>query len=176
LAPHQIAAIAGGLATMGYIEGRNVTLEYRLARGNIGRLRELADDLIRRHVAVIATPGSTPAALAAKAATTTIPIVFGVGFDPVQIGLVASFNRPGANLTGYTEMQVEVVSKRLELLHMLAPATVRFGALIDPRNPISEEMAGKAREAALFIGKPLEVISVSDDAAFDVLKSSAEPH
>lgn len=164
--PEASAALAQGLAETGYAEGRNVAIEYRFVRENVGSLQELANDLIRRQVAVIATPGSTPAALAAKAGTATIPIVFGIGFDPVQLGLVASLNRPGANLTGYTEMQVDVVSKRLELLRMLVPAAVHYGALIDPRNPIGEQMAGKAREAAESIGKPMEVISVSDDAAF----------
>jgi putative tryptophan/tyrosine transport system substrate-binding protein len=164
--PEASAALAQGLAETGYAEGRNVAIEYRFVSENVGSLQESADDLIRRQVAVIATPGSTPAALAAKAGTATIPIVFGIGFDPVQLGLVASLNRPGANLTGYTEMQVDVVSKRLELLRMLAPAAVHYGALIDPRNPIGEQMAGKAREAAESIGKPMEVISVSDDAAF----------
>jgi putative tryptophan/tyrosine transport system substrate-binding protein len=123
-------------------------------------------------VTVIATPGSTPATLAVKARTTTIPIVFGIGFDPVELGLVASLNRPGANLTGYTEMQVDIVSKRLELLRMLAPAAAHFAALIDPRNPISAQMAMKAREAAEFIAKPLDVIKVGDDAGLEATFSN----
>jgi putative ABC transport system substrate-binding protein len=167
--PQQGAALAQGLAEAGYVEGRNLAVEYRFVAEKGPNLRELADDLIRRRVAVIATPGSTPAALAAKAGTSTIPIVFGFGFDPVQLGLVTSLSRPDANLTGYTEMQVDVVSKRLELLNMLAPAAAHYGALIDPRNPISQEMAAKAQEAAAFIGKPMDVIPVGDDAAFEAV-------
>jgi putative tryptophan/tyrosine transport system substrate-binding protein len=98
--------------------------------------------------------------------------VFGIGFDPVELGLVASLNRPGENLTGYTEMQVDIVSKRLEILRMLAPAAARYAALIDPRNPISAQMAKKAREAAEFMGKPMEVIPVSDDAALEAVFSN----
>jgi putative tryptophan/tyrosine transport system substrate-binding protein len=165
--PQQRAAFARGLAETGYIEGRNVAIDSRLVTD--GRLREVTEDLVRQRVSMIATPGSTPAALAAKAATATISIVFGVGFDPVQLGLVASFNRPGGNLTGYTEMQDDVVSKRLELLQMLAPAAAQYGALVDLRNPFSEQMANKARKTAEFIGKPLEVISVSDDAALEAV-------
>jgi putative tryptophan/tyrosine transport system substrate-binding protein len=167
--PEQGIALAQGLAEAGYVDGRNVAIEYRFVTENGASLRELTDDLIRRHVAVIATPGSTPAALAAKAGTTTIPIVFGIGFDPVQLGLVSSLNRPGANLTGYTEMQVDVVSKRLELLSMLAPMAAHYGALIDPRNPVGEIMAAKAQEAAKFIAKQMEVVSVGDDAALEAV-------
>jgi ABC-type uncharacterized transport system substrate-binding protein len=165
----QGAALAQGLAEAGYVEGRNLAVEYRFFTEKGPSLRDLADDLIRQRVAVIATPGSTPAALAAKAATSSIPIVFGIGFDPVQSGLVASLSRPDANLTGYTEMQVDVVSKRLELLSMLAPAARRYGALIDPRNPIGKEMAAKAQEAAAFIGKPMDVITVADNEALEAV-------
>jgi putative tryptophan/tyrosine transport system substrate-binding protein len=165
-------ALAQGLAEAGYVEGRNLTVEYRFVTEKGPSLRELANDLVRRRVSVIATPGSTPAAQAAKAETSDIPIIFGIGFDPVQLGLVSSLSRPDANLTGYTEMQVDVVSKRLELLSMLAPAASRYVALIDPRNPISKDMAAKAQEAAAFIGKPMEVISVGDDTAFDAVFSN----
>jgi putative ABC transport system substrate-binding protein len=127
-----IAAFIRGLAETGYVEGRNVAIEYRFARGDFNRLPELAADLVRRRVAVIAAPGSTPAALAAKAATTTIPIVFSVGGDPVETGLVTNFNRPGGNVTGFSEMNRDIYSKRLDLLHELIPGATRFAVLVTP--------------------------------------------
>ena len=166
----QREAFSQGLAETGYIEGRDFAIDYRNAIGE--RLREQAEDLARRPVAVIVTPGSTPAARAAQAATVTVPIIFGIGFDPVQLGLVPSLNRPGGNMTGYTEMQVDVVSKRLELLHTLAPTASHYGALIDPRNPIGEAMGKEAKRAAEAIGTTMEVISVGDDAAFEAVLSS----
>jgi len=168
-------AFVQGLATAGYVEGRDVVIEFSGVPENPARLLELANDLVRRQVAVIATPGSAPATLAAKAATATIPIVFGVGADPVELGLTASLNRPGANLTGYTEMQIDVVSKRLEILHLLAPTVARYRTLIDPRNRTGEIFAMGARAAAKIIGKPIEVISVGDDAALEAVFSNL-PH
>src|SRR6516225_9396987 len=126
--PFIAAAVRKGLGEMGYVEGRNVAIEYRWARNEVDRLAELAADLVRRRVAVIVTPGS-PATLAAKAATTSIPIVFGIGGDPVQFGFVASLNRPGGNLTGFTNMSGELAVKRLGFLHDLLPRTTRFAAL-----------------------------------------------
>jgi ABC-type uncharacterized transport system substrate-binding protein len=131
----QISAFRKGLAEAGYQEGQNVSLEFRWAEGQYGRFGELAADLVRRRVSVIVTPGSATAALAAKVATTSIPIVFGVGGDPVQDGLVASLNRPGGNVTGVNFFTVEVVAKRMQLLRELVPAAKRIAVLVNPTDP-----------------------------------------
>jgi putative tryptophan/tyrosine transport system substrate-binding protein len=123
----RLRAFRQGLAETGHVEGRNLLIEFRWANNQIDRLPELVADLVRRRVSVIVTPASTPASLAAKAATTTIPIVFGIGTDPVQIGLVASFNQPGGNITGFSSMNWELGAKRLGLLHELLPRAARFG-------------------------------------------------
>src|SRR5262249_5657347 len=127
-----VAAFRKGLNETGFIEGRSVTIEFRFAYNDNGRLPELVGDLVQRGVAVIATPASTPAALAAKAVTATVPIVFSVGADPVEIGLVASLNRPGGNATGISSMNAELGTKRLGLLHELLPKAVRFAVLLNP--------------------------------------------
>ena len=128
----QVAAFRKGLAEAGYQEGQNVSLEFRWAEGQYARFGELVADLVRRRVSVIVTPGSAIAALAVKAATTTIPIVFGVGGDPVQEGLVTSLNRPGGNVTGVNFFTVEVVAKRMQLLRELVPAAKRIVVLVNP--------------------------------------------
>jgi putative ABC transport system substrate-binding protein len=128
-----------GLKQAGYIEGQNVTVEYRWAQGHNERLATLAAELVDRRVDVIVAASGTPGAVAAKAATTTIPIVFGVAVDPVEAGLVASLNRPGGNLTGVTNLNVEVGPKRLELMHELLPAATVFAVLIDPTSPTIAE-------------------------------------
>jgi putative ABC transport system substrate-binding protein len=127
-----LKALRQGLGEMGWVEGRNVAIEYHWAEGHNDRLPELAADLVRRRVAVIVAPGSLLAVGAAKAATTTIPIVYGGGADPIQAGLVASLSRPGGNVTGYTEMNTEITSKRLDLLRDLIPGASRFALLVDP--------------------------------------------
>jgi putative ABC transport system substrate-binding protein len=155
------AAVRKGLGEMGYVEGRNVAIEYRWARNEVDPLAELAADLVRRRVAVIVTPGGTPATLAAKAATTNIPIVFGVGGDPVQFGFVASLNRPGGNLTGFTSMSLELAAKRLGFLHELLPRTTRFAALIDMNNLYTNSEITDLRAAASAIGRQIEILTVS---------------
>jgi putative tryptophan/tyrosine transport system substrate-binding protein len=127
----QVAAFRKGLQEAGYFEGQNVTIEYRWAERQFDRLPAMAADLVRRQVAVIAAT-TTPAALAAKAATTTIPIIFELGSDPVKLGLVASLSRPGSNVTGVTQLSVEVAPKRLELLHQLIPTAKTMALLVDP--------------------------------------------
>jgi putative ABC transport system substrate-binding protein len=131
----QVAAFRKGLAEAGYQEGQNVSLEFRWAEGQYARFGELAADLVRHRVSVIVTPGSAIAALAAKAASTSIPIVFGVGGDPVREGLVASLNRPGGNATGVNFFTVEVVAKRMQLLRELVPAAKRIAVLVNPADP-----------------------------------------
>jgi putative tryptophan/tyrosine transport system substrate-binding protein len=144
----QVAAFRKGLADAGYQEGQNASLEFRWAEGQYGRFGELAADLVRRRVSVIVTPGSGAAALAAKAATTTIPIVFGAGGDPVQQGLVASLNRPGGNATGVNFFTVEVVAKRMQLLRELVPAAKRIAVLVNPTDPEGYQTLDDVQTAA----------------------------
>jgi putative tryptophan/tyrosine transport system substrate-binding protein len=137
-----------GLKEIGYVEGQNVEIDYRWAEGHNDRLPALAAQLVERHVAVIVAAGGTPSALAAKAATTTIPIVFGVAVDPVEVGLVTSLNLPGGNLTGVTNLNAEVGPKRLELLHELLPAATSMAVLVDPTGPALADAFVRDLEAA----------------------------
>jgi putative tryptophan/tyrosine transport system substrate-binding protein len=165
------AALRKGLSEMGFVEGRNVAIEYRYAEDQYDRLPALAAELVRRRVAVIFTFGGAVAVPAAKAATTTIPIVFVTGADPVQTGMVASFNRPGGNVTGISSMTTELTAKRLGLLHELLPAATRIAVLVNPG--IARTVASVttyAQTAASAIGQQIEVFPASTndeiDAAF----------
>ena len=166
-----VAAFRKGLSEVGYVEGKNVAIEYRWAHDDYARLPELAADLVSRGVAVIATVG-TSAAIAAKAATTTIPIVFTTGSDPVQIGLVASLNRPSGNVTGINAMQVEAQEKRLGLLHELLPATTRFAVLVNPNNQMTDSLVANTRAAAASIGQQVEVLSATTSRDIDTAFAS----
>ena len=167
-------AFRKGLNEAGWVEGQNVTVEYNWLDGRFDRVSSVIADIVRRRVAVIATPGTIYGAQAAKAATTTIPIVFGVGDDPVKQGLVASLARPGGNMTGYNFLLAEVGTKRLELLHGLVPKAVRFAMLVNPENvPIAARTLREVPEAARAIGLQIQIINASTKdeigAAFDTL-------
>jgi putative tryptophan/tyrosine transport system substrate-binding protein len=172
---HLLAAVRQGLKETGYVESRNVAIEYRWAEGKYDRLPALAAELVGYPVAVIIA--NTPAALAAKAATTTTPIVFSSGLDPVKAGLVASLNRPGHNVTGISSMSGELVAKQLELLHELVPSATVIGLLVNPTNPaLAESLSTALQAAARVLGLRLDVLHASSepeiDAAFDTLASS----
>lgn len=165
-----VRAFRQGLSETGYIEGRNVAIEFRWADGQNDRLPALAADLVRRQVSVIVAPGSTPAALAAKAATATIPIVFQVGIDPIAAGLVTSLARPGANITGVTNINTELVSKRLELLRELVPRATIVALLVNPTSPeITEAVSRDLQSTARTLGLQLQILHASTDRDFDVV-------
>ena len=164
---YRVGFFRQGLKQVGYIEGQNLAIEYRLAEGQYDRLPALAADLVRRQVSVIALTG-LPAALAAKAATATIPIVFQMANDPVQLGLVASLGRPGGNITGLTSLNVEVAPKQLELLHELVPNTSAMALLVNPANSVrAESNTREAQVAARRLGLKLHVVHASDEREFD---------
>jgi putative ABC transport system substrate-binding protein len=156
-----------GLSETGYVEGRNIAIEYRWAEGNYERLPTLAADLVHRQVAVIAAISGTPAALAAKAATTTIPIVFAIGGDPVAPGLVSDLNRPGGNITGVSFYTAPIVTKRLELARELAPQGTTIGVFVNPDNPPSVTEGNTLQTAAAVLRQPIEIVNVSTEGQLD---------
>ena len=162
-----VPAFREGLSSVGFVEGRNVTIEYRWAEGDYQRLADLSADLVNRKVAVIAVMSGTVAALAAKAATTTIPIIFAIGGDPVAPGLVTSLNHPGGNTTGVSFYNSPVVTKRLELARELAPGGSTIAMLVNPDNPLSVTEGKVVREAAAAVGQPLLTFSVSNHRQMD---------
>src|SRR5499427_8370552 len=163
------AAFRRGLQESGYVDGQNVAIEYHWADEQVDRLPAMAADLVKRHVTVIAT-GTTPAVLAAQAATTTIPIVFEMGSDPVRLGLVANLNRPGGNVTGVTNLVVEVTPKRLELLHELLP-NVRVMALLlnSADRALAQTQTREVLSAAKNLGLELHVLNVRSEADYDAV-------
>ena len=169
-APNALAALRKGLSEIGFVEGRNVTIEL-FANNATDRLPEVVADLVRRRVTVIAASGLAPA-LAAKSATATIPIVFRIGADPVRYGLVASLNRPGGNVTGVTDIGVDLGPKRLGLLHELLPRASRFAALVNPTNPATESRIAEVTAAALAIGRSVDVVPASTDREIDAAFAS----
>jgi putative ABC transport system substrate-binding protein len=160
----QLAAFRQGLSEGGYIEGRTVVIEFRWAEDQYDRLPAFAADLVQRHVAIIVAVGAVNAALAAKAATSTIPIVFGLGSDPVQLGLVTSLARPGGNLTGITRLSRELLAKRVEILRELLPGVTAIGLLANPNNLNTEASVHELQGLAQVAGWTLHVVSVSSES------------
>src|SRR5436190_5900639 len=163
----RLRAFRQGLSEAGFVEGRNVALEYRWAEETIERLPALVADLIGRKVAVIAQAGEVNGAVVAKAATTTIPIVFATARDPVELGLVASLNRPGGNVTGVTSLSSELEPKRLELLHGVVPAATGFGALVNPSSPNVGVLSTRLQAAAGTLGLKLQLLNAGTEAEFE---------
>lgn len=165
-----------GLSESGFVEGQNLSVEYRWAQGRNERLPSMAADLVREQVKVIIAPGSTPAALAAQAATKTIPIVFEIASDPVELGLVSSLSKPGGNVTGVTTLNLEIGPKRLELLHNVIPSTKVIGFLINPTNPrLAEQNVKSIQSAGRTFGLEMHALQASTEdefgSAFEELKT-----
>jgi putative tryptophan/tyrosine transport system substrate-binding protein len=171
--PSEIAAFLHGLSDAGFVEGQTVVIAYRNAEGRVERLPELAADLVRRRVAVIAATSGSPQALAAKAATQTIPVVFVMGADPVRLGVVPSLARPGANVTGVTTLDEELVGKRLDLLHELVPAATTIAFLVNLTNPSTESAMRTHVEEAKSLGLRVLILNATNpseiEAAFEAL-------
>src|SRR5499427_4322307 len=164
--PQLISAVRQGLKESGYVEGQNVTIEYRFAENQNERLAALAADLVHRQVTVIVATAA-PAAVAARAATTSIPIIFEMGDDPVRLGYVAGLDRPRGNITGVTQLNREVAPKRLELLHELLPAARVVALLANPTEPLSATLSSKMMAAARTLGLELHVLNASAEGDFE---------
>jgi len=167
-----LRAFRQGLSEMGYVEDRNVAIEYRWAGAQYDLLPALVADLVRRQVRVIATNGGTPAAQAAKEATSTVPIVFQVGADPVAQGLVTSLNRPGGNLTGVVSLNTELGPKRLEVLHEIVPPASTLAFLLDPTSPLFEQQLRNVQDAARLLGRQLHILHASSERDFEPVFAS----
>jgi putative ABC transport system substrate-binding protein len=168
----RLAAFRKGLSEAGLVEGQTVAIEFRWAAGQNDRLPALAADLVRRQVALIATPGSTPAAFAAKAATATIPIVFAAGADPVALGLVASLSRPGSNVTGITSLNAELEAKRLGLFRELVPQAAHYFALVNPTSPLAEPSTKALQAGAATVGIHVDILHASTDREIEAAFAS----
>jgi putative ABC transport system substrate-binding protein len=166
---YDLSGFRQGLKEAGYVEGQNLAIEYRFANDELTRLPELASDLVRRQVRVIATVGNAFTARAAKDATSTIPIVFGFGVDPVKLGLVASLNRPGGNITGIISLTNELFGKQLGILHELLPQADQFGILANPRTLIHDTIVKETQAAASAIGRTIEILDVGSSGEIDAV-------
>jgi putative tryptophan/tyrosine transport system substrate-binding protein len=175
--PDRIVAFREGLGQIGYIEGQNATIDFRWAFGQYERLAGLATELVRRPATILVATGGEPAALAAKNATSSIPIVFAIGGDPVKLGLVVSYNQPGGNATGTTLLTTALEAKRLGLLHELVPHVATIGALLNPNYPVFEDQLTDLREAAQTIGLRVHVLRANTDeeieAAFETVNQQS---
>jgi putative tryptophan/tyrosine transport system substrate-binding protein len=167
-----VTAFHQGLGETGYVQGQSVSIEYRWAEGQLDRLPALAADLVRQRVAVIVATGGNVSALAAKEATTTVPIVFTTGGDPVMLGLVTSLNRPGGNITGLSALTGLLGAKRLELLHELVPKATMIGVVMNPTNPSAEAYARDLHEAARARGQQIQILNASAEGAIDTAFAS----
>jgi putative ABC transport system substrate-binding protein len=167
-AKQSLSGFRSGLRTTGYVDGQNVVIEYRWAEGEYSRLPGLAADLVRRGVAVLVATGGEPSALAAKAATSTIPIVFTIGGDPVKVGLVGSLSRPGGNATGVSLLTSLAETKRLSLLNTVVPAAAVFGVLINPNYQEAEAQSQELQEAGRAIGRPIQIVHAGNDQELEV--------
>ena len=166
----RLRAFREGLRVAGYVEGQNVNIQYRWAEAHTDRLAELAAQLVHDQVSVLVAAGGTASALTAKAATASIPIVFGIGADPVDVGLVASLNRPGGNVTGVTNLNIEVAPKRLELLHELLPSATIMALLVNPAVPaLAEPTSRVSQAAAQALGLQLHILHASNESDFDAI-------
>jgi ABC-type uncharacterized transport system substrate-binding protein len=171
----RLAAFRKGLAAAGFVEGKNVTIDFRWAAGQNAKLAELAADLVAKRVAVIVTLSSTPAAVAAKAATNAVPIYFLIADPPVQLGLVASMNRPGGNATGIITLNVELVPKRLELLREIAPQAAVLAVLINPNHPSAKAVAEAVQAGAKALGAESQILQAVTDEEIDAAYSAIKP-